>query len=184
MMDLLDRNESSLDNIKFSDECTRTFTLNGEVNRQNCRYRAAAKSHWMHENHTQSLEKVNVWAGILDRVLGPTFIDGNLTGEKYRNLLRDELVPALAALCPDPQDPDISRNTLWIQQDGAPAYYSLCIRRNLNKVFSNRWMGRISSFGVFKTKPRNLNDLKERIRTEIGNITPETLNNVIQGHYK
>jgi hypothetical protein len=28
------------------------------------------------------------------------------------NLLRNELVPALAPLYPDPQDPDIPRNTL------------------------------------------------------------------------
>jgi hypothetical protein len=97
MMGLLDRNERSLDNIMLSDEST--FTINGKVNRQNCRYWAAANPHWMRENHSQYPEKVNVWAGILnDRILGPIFIDGNLTGEKYLNLLRDELVPVLAAL--------------------------------------------------------------------------------------
>jgi hypothetical protein len=36
---------------------------------------------------------------------------------------------------------------------------------------------------IFKTKPNNLDDLKERIRKEIRNITPETLNNVKEEFY-
>jgi hypothetical protein len=51
-----------------------------------------------------------------------------------------QLVPAV--LYPDAQDPDIPPNTLWIQQDGAPAHYSLCVRQYLNQVFQNRWIER------------------------------------------
>jgi hypothetical protein len=99
--------------------------------------------HWMREYHSQYPEKVNVWAGILnDRILSPIFIDGNLNGEKYLTLLRGELVPVLAALYPDAQDPDIPRSTLWIQQDGPPAHYFLCVRQYLNQVFPNRWIER------------------------------------------
>ena len=36
IMDLLERNVLNVENVLFSDEST--FTLNGEVNRQNCRY--------------------------------------------------------------------------------------------------------------------------------------------------
>jgi len=43
----------------------------------------------MVEVHSQ---KLNVWTGILgDRVLEPFFIDGNLTIEKYENILRNEI---------------------------------------------------------------------------------------------
>jgi hypothetical protein len=76
----------------------------------------------------------------------------------------------------------------------------------LNQVFPNRWIERRGLIEwparspdlisldfflevtclkskVFKTKHNNLDDLKESIRTEIRNITPETLNNVKEEFY-
>ena len=198
MMDFLDRN-ITVENIIFTDEST--FTLTGEVNRQNCRYWAANNPHWMRETHTQHPQKVNVWAGIVnERILGPIFLDTNMNGERYLALLRDELVPALAVLYPNPQDPDIPNDTIWFQQDGAPAHYARQVREYLDDVFPNRWIGRRGFLEwparspdltpldfflwgylknkVYKTKPQDLDDLKERITREIREITPDILYNV------
>ena len=59
MMNLLITDPVLLDNIVFSDEAT--FQLNGNVNRQNCRYWSDTNSHWMREDKTQYPQKLNVW---------------------------------------------------------------------------------------------------------------------------
>lgn len=52
------------------------------------RYWADENPHWMRDSHTQYKQKVNVWAGILcNEIVGPFFIDGNLTAEKYLDML-------------------------------------------------------------------------------------------------
>lgn len=87
-------NPNFLFNICFSDECS--FFLNGIVNRQNCRYWSDAHPRIFHEVHTQNPQKLNVWCGIFgDRIVGPFFIDGNLTGETYLRLLEDHIDPML-----------------------------------------------------------------------------------------
>lgn len=189
-----------VDRIIFSDEAT--FTLKGTVNKQNCRYWAPQNPHWMMEAHTQYPEKVNVWAGIVgDRILGPYFIDGNLTGEKYLELLMD-LVPALVELYPDENRPDAPSDTLWFQQDEAPPHYQRNVRDYLNDIFPGRWIGRRGViewparspdltpldyflWGYLKSKvyfnrPATIETLKERIRNEIRTITPEMIQNVKQ----
>ncbi|KMQ82140.1 transposable element tc3 transposase, partial [Lasius niger] len=80
--------------ICFSDEAT--FELNGSVNRQNMRYWADENPHWMRDSHTQYPQKVNVWAGIiLNRIIGPFFIEGNINSQNYCNLLRNQVIPAI-----------------------------------------------------------------------------------------
>ncbi|KAJ8938062.1 hypothetical protein NQ318_014543 [Aromia moschata] len=55
--------------------------------------------HWMMEANTQYLEKVNVWAGIIDsQIIGPYFFDGTLTGARYLDFLQNFLVPELRML--------------------------------------------------------------------------------------
>lgn len=199
MMNRCNADEEFASRILFSDEST--FYLNGTVNRQNCRYWSDHNPHWMMEAHTQFPEKVNVWAGIVgDRIVGPFFIDGSLTGPKYLELLRDHLIPALAVLYPNNADPDIPNETVWFQQDGAPPHFAQIVRTYLNDVFPNRWIGRRGFiewparspdltpldyflWGYIKSKvyfnrPATIEQLKERIRDEMGAIQPETLQNV------
>lgn len=141
IMNKLDRNVVSLDSIVFSDEST--FTLNGELNRQNCRYWSAENPHWIRETHTQYPQKVNVWAGIIgDHIIGPIFIEGNLTAAKYLNILRDEVVPALANLYPNALHPTLPSETVWFQQDGATPHYAVIVRDYLTEIFPNKWIGR------------------------------------------
>lgn len=205
LMNKLNRNEIALGTILFSDEST--FTLNGEVNRQNCRYWSAENPNWMRETHTQYPQKVNVWAGIIgDHIIGPIFIDGNLTAEKYLNMLRNEVIPALANLYPNAIDPSLPNGNVWFQQDGATPHYALMVRTYLDEIFPNKWIGRRGTIEwparspdltpldfylwgylknkVYATQPTSIVDLKDRMTTEIRNISPQTLNKVKEEFYR
>lgn len=141
IMGICDNNPRFVSSIIFSDEAT--FSLNGAVNRHNCRYWSQNNPHWMEELHTQYPQKINVWAGIIEnRILGPYFFEETLNANLYLDFLRFDLVPALAVLFPNAADPDIPRKTIWFQQDGAPPHYGIHVRRYLDEIFENRWIGR------------------------------------------
>lgn len=205
MMNSIDQNNIALEWILFSDEST--FTLSGEVNRQNCRYWSNQNPHWIRESHSQYPEKVNVWAGIIgDHVIGPKFFNGNLTGEQYLAFLQEDLIPCLSALFPNPIDPDLFDDRIWFQQDGAPPHFALNVRRYLDENFRNRWIGRRGAIEwparspdltpmdfflwgylkskVFVNKPDSIDTLKERITHEIRQIPPEMLRNARNGFYR
>lgn len=201
MMDKCHRDPLLIQNIIFSDEST--FTLTGEVNRQNCRYWAKENPHWMREHHTQYPQKVNVWAGIVrNRIIGPYFIEGDLNGAKYLDFLRGYLVPTLRNLFPSRRNPGGFDESLWFQQDGAPPHYAVDVRMYVDEIFPNRWIGRRGPtewparspdlnpldyflWGhlknvIYKTKPANIEDVQVKIQTEINNITQETIHKVQQ----
>lgn len=119
-------NPNFLFNICFSDECS--FFLNGTVNRHNCRYWADSNPRIFHEQHTQHPEKLNVWAGIFgDSLVGPFFINGNLTGDMYLELLQEAIDPALTVIVEN--NNDYLEDELMFQQDGAlPPLCPLCAR--------------------------------------------------------
>ena len=82
-----------LENIIFSDEST--FFVNGVVNRHNCRV-------WGTEPPDETIEvchsspKVNVWMGIsATTVYRPFFIEGNVTGENYLDMLEKCFLPQM-----------------------------------------------------------------------------------------
>ncbi|XP_032670957.1 uncharacterized protein LOC116844012 isoform X1 [Odontomachus brunneus] len=83
MMAQIDADGNLLNRILFSDEAT--FELNGNVNRHNFRFWSDNNPRWMSDTrNTQYPEKLNVWAGIINnRIVGPFFIDGNLTAVKW-----------------------------------------------------------------------------------------------------
>lgn len=94
MTEEIRREPSLTKNICFSDECS--FLLNGNVNKQNCRYWSDENPHIVVEGHTQNPQKLNVWCGILgDKIIGPFFIDGNLTGDVYLEMLDNLIEPAI-----------------------------------------------------------------------------------------
>lgn len=189
IMEKCNRDPLFVKNIIFSDEAT--FNINGHVNRQTCRYWASENPHWMQEHHTQYPQKVNVWAGIVgNTIIGPYFFEESLTGPRYLQFLQEFLLPTLNRLFPN-------RNDLWFQQDGAPPHYAIAVRNYLNVCFRDRWIGRRGSIEwpprspdltpldfflwgytkskVYVNRPESLEDLKERIRVEISQITPETI---------
>ncbi|MVN24218.1 hypothetical protein GO639_03455, partial [Staphylococcus aureus] len=139
MTETIARHPIYLHNICFSDECT--CFLNGNVHRQNCRYWSDTNPHVFRETHIQYPEKINVWAGILgNHIVGPLFIDQNLTGELYLNMLEttvDPLITEIVEANPNEFDMDIV-----FQQDGAPPHYSRQVRNYLDTTFPGRWIGR------------------------------------------
>lgn len=186
-----------LDRICFSDECT--FFLNGYVNRQNCRYWSSENPHEFREAHTQYPQKLNVWCGIMgDSIIGPYFIDGNLTGEVYLDLIENAVVPRIVEII---EAADEEFDPIF-QQDGAPPHYAVAVREYLNAEFPGRWIGRQGPFEwpprspdfappdfflwghlknkVFATQPADLNELRQRIINECSKITPAMLRNVRQ----
>ncbi|CAG4958842.1 unnamed protein product [Colias eurytheme] len=79
-------NPDFLFNGMWTDEST--FTRNGLWNRQNLRYWSRVNPRLGRETSHQYRFAVNVWAGIhRNTIIGPVFIDGNLNGEKFLELL-------------------------------------------------------------------------------------------------
>lgn len=193
MSNLINTRAIVVSNICFSDECT--FFLNGHVNRQNCRYWSEDNPHIFREGATQWPQKINVWAGILgNAVIGPLFIEENLTGELYLHLLEDVIDPLITTELENQVGNILQENELHFQQDGAPPHYFRPVREWLNNRFPNQWIGRrgpiewparspdltpldfflwghIKSV-VYKTQPDDIEDLKRRI-TEASRAIPE-----------
>lgn len=87
---------------------------------------------------------------------------------------------------------DAPNDEIWFQQDGAPPHYARDVREYLDNVFFRRWIGRRGTIEwpprspdltpldyflwghlknvVYKTKPNDLDDLKERIAIECRRI--------------
>ena len=76
-----------------------------------------------------------VWAAIgVPGIIGPFFIEENVSGETYLNLLTEDFYPAFSSL-PNAQE-------LYFMQDGAPPHWSQRVRDWLNHNLADRWIGR------------------------------------------
>jgi hypothetical protein len=69
-------------------------------------------------------------------------LHGTLDGARCLTLLQEDPKPALAALFPNLLNSDLPDIRIWYQQDGAPPHYAVIVRRYLDEVFPNRWVGR------------------------------------------
>jgi len=147
----------------------------------------------MYEAHTQNQQKVNVRAGILNEaIIRPFFIEGNLKADNYLIMLQNEIVPAIR---------NIARQNfnIWFQQDGT-SHYGLRVRQYLNEVFPYRgkeegpvrspdlnpldyFLRRYLKGKIYNIKPRNLNDLRQRIINEFRIMPREFCRNVILSFY-
>ncbi|CAG8794356.1 9720_t:CDS:2, partial [Dentiscutata erythropus] len=98
----------------------------------------------MRTDNTQYPQKINVWAGIINNfIISLFFIERNLNGPKYLEILQNLIIPELNNL--------FSRTEIIFQQDGAPAYFS---KDGYLKT------------EVFKTPSNNIEELKQRIINE------------------
>src|SRR6185437_7270063 len=178
--------------ICFADESI--FSLNGHVNRHNCRYYAPENPHWAQQVHFQHDERIMVWGGIFgDTVIGPFFFEGTVTGERYLDMLINQICPAVEQL----NDGD----GIWFMQDGAPPHYATIVRNFLDERYPERWIGRRGPVEwparspdlnpldyflwgylkseVYRNRPRNIADLKRNITSACQQVTPDMLQNVI-----
>lgn len=200
VMDMANQDNVFLRNILFTDEST--FQLHGLHNSSIVRYWSRENLHKHFNFRTQYPQKLNVWAGILgDQVIGPYFIDGNLTGVKYVELLQNQIIPSLQQL-------GVQLGDTWYQQDGCPAHNTIVVKNYLRDIFHERV---ISTDGNIRWPPRSpdlspndfflwgylkskiygfqeqhadtLDSLRIKILDAFKEITPEILSNVRRGFY-
>lgn len=190
----IDNDNRFLANIIFSDEAT--FHISGRVNRHNCRIWGDENPHELYE-HERDSPKVSVWCGMSrNRIYGPFFFDERtVNGVSYLNMLRNFFVPQLQ------QVPGLIRRANF-QQDGAPPHFALDVRAYLDQTFPDRWIGRAGPLAwpprspdlnpldfylwghiktsVYRTKPRNIDELKQRITDSVAAIPAAHLHNAFR----
>lgn len=203
MTQMIQADRNFVKNVCFSDEST--FFLNGFVNKHNCRYWDNENPHLFREDHTQYPQKINVWAGILgNEIIGPIFMEENLTGELYVNLLENVIdlliTQSLENQADQEGDMELDEQNLYFQQDGAPPHYALPVRAWLNERYPGKWIGRrgpvewparspdltpldfflwgyLKSI-VYKTAPESIPELRNRITEGCRQINRQTFQNV------
>uniref|UniRef100_A0A915DRF2 Transposase n=1 Tax=Ditylenchus dipsaci TaxID=166011 RepID=A0A915DRF2_9BILA len=90
-LQLLEQDERFFDKIMFSDESH--FHIHGQVNRQNFRYWCETNPHWYREAPLHS-PRITVWAALgRMSVVGPIFMEGNVTAASYLRLLQEKFLP-------------------------------------------------------------------------------------------
>lgn len=186
--------------ILFTDEAM--FTTNGIVSSQNCRYWSTENPHWVINCKDQYSQKVNVWCGILgDRIIGPFFFNNTINAERLLNFFDNELWEIIENL------PLNVRQEMYFQLDGASVHNSWMVRGWLNEHFPLRWIGRNSPYEqwpprspditpmdfyfwgtvknkVYKSRPRNRQELCERIRQACHEISIPELRRVANNNRK
>ncbi|KZC14405.1 hypothetical protein WN55_06869 [Dufourea novaeangliae] len=80
---------------------------------------------------------MHYWCGIVgDQIIGPHFIDGNLTGEPYAHFIRSRLGTLLENVSLN------VRQMIWLWHDGCPAHCARRVRDALNELYPNKWIRR------------------------------------------
>lgn len=189
-----------LEKIMFSDEAT--FTTNGVVSSQNCRYWTTENPHWVINCKRQYSEKVNVWCGILgERIIGPFFFLQTLNAIRLLHFLNNELMEVIDDF------PLAVLRDMFFQLDGASIHNSIIVRRWLNVNFPQKWIGRNSPLiewpprspditpldfyfwgtiknKVYKTRPRSRQELCDRITQACQEINIQELRRVARNNKK
>ena len=119
--------------IIFSDEST--FTTNGTVATQNCRFWSRENPNFKITTRSQYYKKVNVWCAIMyGKIIGPYFFNENVNQRTYLEMLQNFLLPAVR------DEPNFE--SVFFQHDGCPAHSTVLVRNYLQEHFGNRWIGR------------------------------------------
>ncbi|GFV37395.1 uncharacterized protein TNCV_4800451 [Trichonephila clavipes] len=119
--------------VLFTDEAS--FSRGGIFNTHNSHSWAAANPHVTRTRAAQDRFLVNVWADILgDHLIGPYI----LPGPRYLIFL-EQVLPKLLDRA---HVTAATRTSMWFQQDGAPAHFSISVRNHLDAVCGERWIGR------------------------------------------
>jgi len=184
---LLNQHVTLCEEIVWSDEAM--FKSNGEVNLHNAHYWSDRNPHWLREVDNQHVWSLNVWCGIVgDRIIGPFFFDGTLTGLRYAEFLRTTIAEVLDEL------PLALVRNMWLQQDGCPAHWHRMARAAADLLFPGKWIGRGGPVAwparspdltpldfflwgvikdiVYRQKPTTREDMKGRICEAIRSLDP------------
>lgn len=124
-------------------------------------------------------------------MIGPVFLEENLNGERYVNLLNTVVSDVLDDL------PLADRRLVWYQHDGAPPHFARVSRNWLDAEFGPRWIGRggpvawpprssdltpldfffwgyVQSI-MYATEPVTLDNLRDRIQQAAALVSPDML---------
>lgn len=127
-------NNDLLHNIFWTDESS--FSTAGIFNRHNTHHWATENPRMLKKLKKQGRKTVNVWCGIhRNKIIGPIFINTNLTGAVYLNLLQQEVEEYL-----DNLPVLLNLRTIW-QQDGAPPHNIRPVTNHLNQKYAV-WIGK------------------------------------------
>lgn len=199
MMDKCNNDLNFLSRVLFTDEST--FYLQHSHNSAVVRYWSRENLHLNIPTRTQYPQKLNVWIGMINNtIIGPIFINGNLNGARYLEMLRNQIVPAI--------EEQFNINQTWYQHDGCPAHCTRDVTNYLNTTFQDRWIGRNgptrwpprspdlspndfylwgflknSIYGHRNERAANLAELREKITNLCAQITPETFNKMRLSFY-
>lgn len=133
MLRLKNGDPNFFEKILWTDEAT--FTTAGIYNRKNTHTWANENPHCNREIPRQGRTSLNVWCGILrNKIVGPLFYEGALTGERYLHFLENQIENKLEDL------PLIDYTNLIWHQDGAPPHRTRAVRNYLNNRF-DLWIG-------------------------------------------
>lgn len=200
VMERANRDDRLISHILFTDESS--FSLHGHHNPSVAVGYSRENNHISIVGKTQYPQKVNVWAGILgNSIIGPFFIEGNLNANKYLELLRNQIIPAVRAL-------PINFNEIWYQHDGCPAHNAEVVQTFLTETFPDHMISRRGTilwpprspdlapndfflwghitqeiYGHQHERANNLDELKGKIRQSLIEITPDVLENVLREFY-
>ena len=200
---MINRFESSggdhidINKIWFSDEAH--FMLNGYVNKQNHRFWATENPHFAISKSLHPA-RVTVWCAMSSLgIIGPVFLEQNVTGSTYRKMLEDKFIPKI-------QEFGETQN-FWFMQDGARPHRTAEVFGCLFQYFGQNVIGLdflgFSGGGVewppyspdlnpcdfflwgylkdriYKKTPRNLEKLKTAIVDEIRGVEEGVIKCVI-----
>lgn len=135
---------------------------------------------------------VNVWCGIIDKYLvGPYFFDETLTTNLYLTFLQNNFNDLLENV------PLNTRQNLWFHQDDAHSHNHQIVTEHLNNQYGLRWIGTKGPMRwparspdlnpldfflwgyliktVFEKQPRNVKDLKNKIRIACEKVNPDMI---------
>lgn len=192
----LEENRTFAKYILFSDEAT--FSSNGVVSSQNCRWWADENPKFIIGCKDQYSFKINVWCGIFNgRLIGPYFFQRNLNAERYLTFLSTEIANEIDNMSL------AERSKLWFQHDGASIHCTVEVRNYLDDLCRGKWIGRYSQYPwparspdltpldfflwgylkqkVYQKRPfQNINHLERTIREVCSDMPPSFLRNTIK----
>ncbi len=157
------------------------------------RFWSDVNPYWVEDTNSQDDPRVMVWCGIWgDRIIGPFFFEGTVTGESNLQMLEEKVWPQIS------ESPELSE--ALFQQGGAPGHWAVSVRNWLDNKFPRRWIGRGGPIAwpprspdltpldfflwgylksqVYVNRPRTLDQLKTNIEVACNTITVEMLKNV------
>ena len=127
------RSSQSRRRVLFTDECA----IYRSMKARNIYMWTNSNPHFHHEVE-HNPPHVMIWAGVsADHLIGPYLFEHSVNQQTYSAMIKDWLIPELHRLH--------IKDTVWFQQDGAPAHYALSVKHLLNEIFPSRWIGRGSS---------------------------------------